>query len=185
MKKLILLILTMTVVGLNFSTITAQKTETDVPLPEEAEAFVGAGKKETKFVKADLNGDGTEDYLLVLEEDICREDDYYKTLKRTTVIVIRETKTSFSAATVLTVTKTVLPTSSSIKTGLRSGIRSAKTTVRSSNIRSSIRAAQKHGSSVNLSKPITTFSPIACGRGNIMRRKTSPESILTGSIRRN
>lgn len=90
MKKLILSILTTTVIGLNFLTIAAQETELEETLPEEIEAFVNAGKKVTKFEKGDLNGDGTQDYILVLEEDICHDDDYYKTLKRTTVIVVRE-----------------------------------------------------------------------------------------------
>lgn len=93
MKKLILFLLPIVAFsGLGFSSALAQQgqTENNAALPAEAEPFVEAGKKAAAFAKADLNGDGTLDYVIILDEDVCREDDYYKTLKRTTVVVVRD-----------------------------------------------------------------------------------------------
>lgn len=80
----------MTIIALNFSTISAQQVDNGESLPEEAAEFVTPKMKATRFVKADLNGDKTQDYIIILDDDICRDGDYYKEVKRTLVIVVRD-----------------------------------------------------------------------------------------------
>lgn len=55
--------------------VSALAQESDLQIPAEVARFVEAGTKALRLEKADLNGDGFEDYLLVLEkQNVSAED---------------------------------------------------------------------------------------------------------------
>lgn len=64
--------------------------EPDFQFPEEAKPFIETGMKAIAYAKADLNGDGTLDYIIVLEEVKEIREIYADMSERPTLIIVRD-----------------------------------------------------------------------------------------------
>ena len=105
MRGLILFIFTIIVVAAGSFAAAAQKInavregEPDFQLPDEVKPFVEAGMKAIAYAKSDLNGDGTLDYIVVLEtikepQEVISAD----TTERPTLIIVRDKNKKLSLA---------------------------------------------------------------------------------------
>ncbi|HEY8559025.1 MAG TPA: GerMN domain-containing protein [Pyrinomonadaceae bacterium] len=101
MKKLNLYVLVIVFIAASHSALLAQtksaarEGEPDFRLPDEAKPFVEAEMKASAYAKADLNGDGTLDYILVLEQSISEDTEMNS---RPALIIVRDPKGKLSLA---------------------------------------------------------------------------------------
>ncbi len=93
MKKKIILIVTVCLTAL---AVNAQSDE--LKIPAEVKPFVEKGTKAIALESADLNGDKTKDYILVLEKLNPEKDEYGSPIKqRPLLIIIRDKQNKLSA----------------------------------------------------------------------------------------
>lgn len=104
-RGLILFILTIIVVAAGSFPLAAQKKyavregEPGFQLPGEVKPFVEAGMKAIAYAKSDLNGDGTLDYIIVLEKLKEPEEAVYAdTSDRPTLLIVRDKNEKLSLA---------------------------------------------------------------------------------------
>jgi hypothetical protein len=104
-RGLILFILAIVVVAAGSFPVAAQKInavregEPEFQLPDEVKLFVEAGTKAIAYAKSDLNGDGTLDYIVVLEKLREPEEEVYAdTSARPTLIIVRDKDEKLSLA---------------------------------------------------------------------------------------
>jgi hypothetical protein len=105
MRGLILFILTIIFIAAGGFPLMAQKInaaregEPDFQLPDEVKPFVEAGTKAVAYAESDLNGDGTLDYIVVLEKlKTPEEASYADTTDRPTLIIVRDENKKLSLA---------------------------------------------------------------------------------------
>ena len=93
MKDAIILIVTICLTGL-----TCYAQSDDLKIPAEVKPFIEKGTKAIALESADLNGDKTKDYILVLEKLNPEKDEYGSPVKqRPLLIIIRDKKNKLSA----------------------------------------------------------------------------------------
>jgi len=93
MKDAIILIVTICLTGL-----TCYAQSDDLKIPAEVKPFIEKGTKAIALESADLNGDKTKDYILVLEKLNPEKDEYGSPIKqRPLLIIIRDKKNKLSA----------------------------------------------------------------------------------------
>ena len=101
MKKLILFVLTIVFIwGANSALFAqtkfaAREGAPDFRIPFEVKPFVEAEMKAIAYAKADLNGDGTLDYILVLEQAISKDSEMNS---RPALIIVRDRNGRLSLA---------------------------------------------------------------------------------------
>jgi hypothetical protein len=93
MKDAIILIVTICLTGL-----TCYAQSDDLKIPAEVKPFIEKGTKAIALESADLNGDKTKDYILVLEKLNPEKDEYGSPVKqRPLLIIIRDNQNKLSA----------------------------------------------------------------------------------------
>ncbi|MDQ3129825.1 MAG: hypothetical protein M3Q99_03555 [Acidobacteriota bacterium] len=93
MKDAIILIVTICLTGL-----TCYAQSDDLKIPAEVKPFIEKGTKAIALESADLNGDKTKDYILVLEKLNPEKDEYGSPIKqRPLLIIIRDNQNKLSA----------------------------------------------------------------------------------------
>jgi len=71
------------------------ETEDDLTLPDEVAAFVEPGTRAIDFIAGDLDRDGRQDGILVLEETSPRDADEPSSLNRVVILLLRRADGSF------------------------------------------------------------------------------------------